>query len=553
MNISFKGIIGIFLAIPLSTWARNTSPELKIHLASDVIQVYDHSDPRVNCGEPWFFPDAIGVMKDPQSGDAILIMAGPGWNDASYQIAPGETFHPHNAILTGVDFDHLERPCQDGPRYPRFMASGPGTDRFGDYYSLLWWGGKGHYDAERQRFNWIVYNETHGDFYTGTGLPKPPGGDNDEEIVSIRFQSDQDGLPGSWYLVDEQGKPTGPRDSAAPHLVAQFGQGLMAPTYAPLVEEWTYTTSASHVNNELIQGPDGHFYVLTDFGAVSNLGHTTFYPGWNQQWMPPHNGHVFCMGRTVGPNPYDKVLYMDEDGNFTIDYSRDPYREPDGVLPRWCQPADFFPEHTQLGITPLYRGSINKASITYNHLAQKYLAIGWSRAHDIECLKAVVQGNYSHPAVIKWGPRFCHKPGFYYSLSDDLVKWTQARHVDHSEIFDDQQQGSILVQSPDLAGQESNIYAFNYGVSLDPDSTDPDLSESGTQLYYFFENIKMDEAQSGDEVCPVFQSGNMWGGGHKNHGSYTLYSNTSNTPFHRPTCMRRIVSMIKFKIDLESR
>jgi hypothetical protein len=119
----------------------------------------------------------------------------------------------------------------------------------------------------------------------------------------------------------------------------------------------------------------------------------------------------------------------------------DPYREsPEPYNRHVCEPID--PDH--LGAS----GAPNR-SLTYNTYLGKYVVTGTSTRYD--------------------AARGAHVRGFYFSLSDDLIHWTELQ---------------LIMETPDYMCGDPDPPA--YPVVLDPDAPDRNLTIADRQSYLFF-------------------------------------------------------------------
>ena len=122
----------------------------------------------------------------------------------------------------------------------------------------------------------------------------------------------------------------------------------------------------------------------------------------------------------------------------------DPYREsPEPYNRHVCDPI----ATEELGVA----GAPNR-SLTYNTYLGKYVATGTSNRYD------VARGEYV------WG--------FYFSLSDDLIHWT-----DRQMIMEGTTNATYMCGDPDPTA---------YPVLLDPDAPDRNLTITDRQTYLFF-------------------------------------------------------------------
>jgi hypothetical protein len=117
----------------------------------------------------------------------------------------------------------------------------------------------------------------------------------------------------------------------------------------------------------------------------------------------------------------------------------DPYRESgDPLAAHVCEP-----------VAPDEIGELNR-SITYNTAINKYIVSGTST---------------------KWEPALGRTvTGFYYSLSDDLIHWTESQ---------------LLLETPRpwMCGDPE---AISYPSFLDPDSSDRNFGTSNQRLYLYY-------------------------------------------------------------------
>ena len=146
-----------------------------------------------------------------------------------------------------------------------------------------------------------------------------------------------------------------------------------------------------------------------------------------------------CLMRTQDPG--DPKSWRAWDGNGFNARFVDPYRESTEPLNRHvCEP-----------VSPDGLGQLNR-SVTWNSYLNKFVATGSSSQYDP--VKGVVVF------------------GFFYSFSDDLIKWTERQFLMEVETY-----GTWVCGDPDIRA---------YPAVLDPDAPDRNLTITDGQAYIYY-------------------------------------------------------------------
>jgi len=146
-----------------------------------------------------------------------------------------------------------------------------------------------------------------------------------------------------------------------------------------------------------------------------------------------------CLMRTQDPG--DPRSWRAWDGNGFHSRFVDPYRES----------AEPINRHVCTPVSPDTLGQLNR-SVTWNTQLNKYVATGTSSQYDPDSGEVVL--------------------GFFYSLSDDLIKWTE-----QELLFEVENYGSWMCGDPDVRA---------YPALLDPDATDRNLTITDGQAYMYY-------------------------------------------------------------------
>lgn len=149
-----------------------------------------------------------------------------------------------------------------------------------------------------------------------------------------------------------------------------------------------------------------------------------------------------CVMRTQTPGDTKSWRAWDGDG-FNVKFV-DPYRESPAPVERHvCQPVSYGALR-----------DINR-SLTYNSFLDKYMVVGTTSKYEAAESRIVT--------------------GFYYSLSDDLVNWS-----DRELLLEHETQATFLCGDPNPRA---------YPSIIDPSSTDRNFSTVGQNAYLYFTEL----------------------------------------------------------------
>jgi len=306
--------------------------------------------------------------------------------------------HLNTYRMSGPDLDNLTSDCT-GPIMRSDLDPDPAMFNDGEWIGSV-------YTEDGQTIYAMIHNEYRGHLHPAERPGQCPSGDYLTCLdTSITMAKSTDG--GRTF-----------QDIAEPpnHMVATM----------PYVFNDQGVPSGLRQPSNIIEGPDGYFYVYTNISDYpETLGE--FPP----QWV--------CVMRT--DNLDDPSAWRYWDGSDFNGVFVNPYVEAVDENTEKCAPLDI--EDISGGLTD---------SVTYNTLLEKYVLVGFS----------------AHPASTADKPMW----GVYYSLSDDLIEWTQRK---------------LLIELPlvaSVADPESELI-YAYPVLIDPNSDSPSFHTTDDELYLY--------------------------------------------------------------------
>jgi hypothetical protein len=180
--------------------------------------------------------------------------------------------------------------------------------------------------------------------------------------------------------------------------------------------------------SNIIKGRDGYFYVYTNISDYPKRA-GDFPP----QWV--------CAMRTNDLSDPTSWRYWNGDsfsGRFV-----NPYLEPQEPNASKCQPL----EHDDLSASV-------QESVTYNTALERYIMVGISF--------------YPNSPDPRWG--------VYYSLSDDLIHWTQRKLI------------MEVITTPNVENDATDPF-YAYPSLLDPDSQDMNFGTTDQDFYLYLTHL----------------------------------------------------------------
>jgi hypothetical protein len=264
----------------------------------------------------------------------------------------------------------------------------------------------------------IVHNEYRGDLHNGSNPANCP---SDERLTcldtSVVMVISTDGGDSYQHIAEPPG-----------HLVATL----------PYIYNPDGVPSGLRQPSNIIQGPDGFFYVFTNVSDYPAPGE--MYP---PQWV--------CLMRTH--NLADPTSWRYWNGtNFTGMFIN-PYVNDPGLNPETCAPID----------EAVLSGSMNEA-VTFNTVINRYIMVGYSFMPGDENV---------------WG--------YYYSFSDDLIHWSPRQ---------------LLIDLPgqNAMSDNQNDMWYSYPSLMDPESPSMSFDTSGDTAYFYITRFNRGESLDRDLI-----------------------------------------------------